>query len=110
MAEIPGKRRGRPRKAVADAEISGTGGATPAVCDGDGEASGRDAAAKAGPSDWQSLHGLLSGLECLVAPKLVCLAWVDFDAHPVWHGSRCGVPIERGEWKVLLNDGTYIYP
>src|SRR3954462_1848299 len=110
MVKVPGKRRGRPRKVVPDAEGVRESTSAPVVADRVGEDGRGHPEDACGPSDWPGLCSVLSGIECLVRPLTVCRITVPFECQETWTGIYSGAPVDRGNWKVLLNNGTTISP
>ena len=100
MADQPGKRRGRPRKVVSDAELPASSeGASPSV---DGGRQDYPETHFDGPRDWAEAVALLSRVE-----GIVTRITVPFEAPALHETPHYGAPVVRGsEFAIYMADGT----
>jgi hypothetical protein len=105
MADQPGKRRGRPRKVVPDAERPVESQGSPASVDGNGPSDSEKVARREGPADWSGALERLSRISGVVTGISV-----PFDVFPeLYETPHYGAPVRRGEsFAVTLADGTKI--
>ena len=104
MAQLPGKRRGRPRKIVAEQQDSGSAGATPEVRDGQRE----DGKGDAGPANWKECLGLLNAIEGKYKPRALTCVQIPCDGPDYFIGIYGSAPVVRGTFKVRLSDGRTV--
>ena len=103
MAEQPGKRRGRPRKALHDAEAVAASEGAPVAGGGHGQAG----ESHAGPTCWTDVEARLLAIEA--EHGLLGRIVVPFDQFPgVYVRPSFGCPVERGDrFTVLTCKGTW---